>query len=118
MPIIYPKKIRDALRSIDLSMLRKEIERLGYEFVREGHYSKEKEPFDHCNYLHYLHPESKVAIRIGYDYGFLMTKDNSKDLIFEICWARDDMRWWRDITPDFRKDCWRKVSNRYLTANK
>ena len=114
MPIIYPKKIRDAMQSIDLSVLRKEIESLGYEFVREGHYSKEKEPFWFCNYLHYLHPVTKVAIRIGYDYGFLRTKEDSKDLIFEICWARDDMRWWSHITPDFRKQCWRKVSKRYI----
>lgn len=112
MPVIYPSKIRKALLSIDLTTLKNEILSLGYEFIREGHYSKDKEPFKFCNYLHYIHPETKVAIRVGYDYGLLNIRETSKDLIFEICYAKENMQWWCDVTPDFRKECWKKIKKK------
>ena len=88
MPVIYNKIIRDNLRSIDLNLLKTELELLGYSFEREGHFDKDKEPFKFCNYLFYQHPVSKIQIRIGYDYGVGMTKENSYDWIFEICYSK------------------------------
>lgn len=114
MPKIYSQKIRKALKSLNLTILKKEIELLGYDFIREGHYSKDKEPFKFCNYLHYLHPETKVALRIGYNYGILHDKETSLDLIFEICYATENTQWWIDVTPDFRQTKWRKISNKYI----
>lgn len=108
MPVIYSKKIRLALASIDIEKLKNEILNRGFEYVREGGFRKEDVPFKFSNYIFYTHPDSKMRIRVGHNTEKWLNKS-----IFEICYCPDGMEWWTDITPDFRKKEWRKVSNRY-----
>ena len=108
MPVIYSKKIRLALASIDIEKLKNEILNRGFEYVREGGFRKEDKPFKFSNYIFYTHPDSKMMLRIGHN-----TEAWINNNIFEICYCPDGMEWWIDITPDFRKKEWRKVSNRY-----
>ena len=108
MPVIYTKKIRRALASIDIEKLKNEILGRGFEYIREGGFRKEDEPFKFSNYIFYTHPDSKMEIRIGHHTEALV--DNA---VFEICYCPDGTEWWIDITPDFRKKEWRKVSSRY-----
>ena len=113
MAVIYNKKTRRALASVDIDMLRAEMERLGFEFIRDGGYTPSDEPFKYSNFIFYKHPDSKIEIRIGHHRQEEWVDSN----IFEICYATKSMKYWIDITPDFRKSCWRKVSRYYLTAN-
>ena len=116
MPVVYTSKIRENLQSIDLNLLKTELNMLGYNFIRDGAFTESMEPFKHCNYLFYQHPESKIQIRIGYDYGVGKTKENSYDWIFEICYSDPCESSWRDVTPDFRKNKWRKISCKYINS--
>jgi hypothetical protein len=108
MPVIYKKKIREALASIDIEKLKNEILCRGFEYIREGGFKKEDEPFKFSNYIFYTHPDSKMRIRIGHHKELWMN-----NAVFEICYCPDGMKWWTDITPDFRKAEWRKVSSWY-----
>lgn len=108
MPVIYPKKIRQALASIDIEVLKDEIIKIGFEYIREGGF-REDEPFKFSNYIFYTHPESKIDIRIGHH-----TESWLNNNVFEICYCPGDMSIWIDITPDFRKTKWRKISKRYI----
>ena len=58
MPIIYPKNIRRKFRSLDLDKLKNRLIELGYEFIRDGGFRPEDEPFKFSNYLFYEHPET------------------------------------------------------------
>lgn len=109
MPKIYPKKIRKALQSIDLEILKNEIINNGFTFIRDGGFRPEDEPFKFSNYLFYEHTETRMKIRVGYDYPIL----NRRNVVFEICYCPKDHEWWTDITPDFRKNKWRIISDRY-----
>ena len=112
MPIIYPKNIRRKFKSLDLNKLKNRLIELGYEFIRDGGFRPEDEPFKFSNYLFYEHPETGMKIRIGY--GFPMIK-NSNNTIFEICYCKKGnvYEWWTDVTPDFREHQWRIISNLY-----
>ena len=57
MPIIYPKNIRRKFKSLDLNKLKNRLIELGYEFIRDGGFRPEDEPFKFSNYLFYEHPE-------------------------------------------------------------
>ena len=116
MPVVYTSKIREKLRSINLNLLKTELNMLGYNFIRDGAFTESMEPFKHCNYLFYQHPKYNIQIRIGYDYGVGKTKENSYDLIFEICYSDPCESSWRDVTPDFRKNKWRKISCKYINS--
>jgi hypothetical protein len=65
MPVIYTKKIREALGSIDIEKLKHEILNRGFKYIREGGF-REDEPFKFSNYIFYTHPDSKMDIRIGH----------------------------------------------------
>lgn len=106
MPIIYKKKIREALASIDIEKLKNEILSRGFVYIREGGFRKEDEPFKFSNYIFYTHPDSKMKIRIGHNTWL-------NNALFEICYCPDGGEWWISITPDFRKTEWRKVSSWY-----
>ena len=108
MPTIYTKNIRRALASIDIEKLKNEILNRGFEYIREGGFRKEDKPFKYSNYIFYTHPDSKMMLRIGHH-----TEAWVDNAVFEICYSPDNMEWWIDITPDFRKPEWRKISNRY-----
>lgn len=108
MPVIYKKKIREALGSIDIEKLKNEIISKGFEFIREGGFREEDEPFKFSNYIFYTHPDSKMDIRIGHH-----TESWLNNNVFEICYCPDGKHEWRDVTPDFRKADWRKVSSWY-----
>lgn len=108
MPVIYKSRIRRALASIDIEKLKNEILCRGFEYIREGGFRKEDEPFKFSNYIFYKHPDSKMRIRIGHNTEAWINKS-----VFEICYCPDGEEWWIDITPDFRKAEWRKVSSRY-----
>ena len=108
MPVIYKKNIREALASIDIENLKNEILCRGFEYIREGGFRKEDEPFKFSNYIFYTHPDSKMRIRIGHHKESWMN-----NAVFEICYCPDGTKWWIDITPDFRKKEWRKVSSWY-----
>jgi len=110
MPIIYPKPIRRKLNSLNLEKVKKSLLDDGYEFIRDGGFRPEDEPFKLCNYLFYRNPQTKVDVRIGYDYPWFT---NNKNVIFEICYATTGMKQWRVVTPDFRKPKWRKLSDLY-----
>ena len=109
MPILYPKRIRRKLSSLNLDKVKESLTNNGYTFIRDGGFRPEDEPFKFSNYLFYKHPQTQVAIRVGYNYPIL----GKKNLIFEICYAKPDMQWWRDVTPDFRRLEWREVSDLY-----
>ena len=113
MPVIYPKKIREALRSIDLEVLKNEIINNGFTFIRDGGFKPEDKPFKFSNYLFYINNETGMKLRVGYNYPLLMIKGNERNIIFEICYCPKDFGWWTDITPDFRKNEWRIISDRY-----
>lgn len=108
MPKIYRKRIRRALASIDIEKLKNEILSRGFEYIREGGFRKEDEPFKFSNYIFYKHPDSKMRIRIGHN-----TEAWINNALFEICYCPDGGEWWISITPDFRKAEWRKVSSWY-----
>lgn len=109
MPIIYPKKIRQALASIDIEILKDEIGKLGFDYIREGGFQPNDEPFKFSNYIFYTHPDSKMRLRIGHYTESWLNKN-----IFEICYCPAGMNWWIDITPDFRKSKWRNISKKYI----
>jgi hypothetical protein len=101
IPVIYPKEIKDKLNSISLGLLH-----------REGGLEENK-PFQFSNYLFYNHPVTSMDIRIGYA-RFPRLDGTYKNLgIFEICYCSKDCGSWLDITPDFRKKQWRKISRNY-----
>jgi hypothetical protein len=54
-----------------------------------------------------------MRLRIGYNYPILLLNKNPRDIIFEICYCPKNHEWWTDITPDFRRTKWRKISDRY-----
>ena len=111
MPVIYPKKIRRKMLDIDLNLLKKAIEEDGFMFVRDSGFRKDDEPFKNSNYLFYRNHDKKISLRVGYDYPLF----GKNDVIFEICYATDDCSWWMDVTPDCRKNKWRKVMRKYQT---
>lgn len=113
MPVIYPKRIRRKFSSLNLNKIKDSLINHGYQFIRDGGFQPEDEPFKFCNYLFYKHPKTQVAIRVGYDYPLF----SFKDLIFEICYATPEMKWWRDVTPDFHKAIWKEVSDWYKKEN-
>ena len=110
MPIIYPKSIRRKFASLNLEKVKKSLDNEGYKFIRDGGFRPEDEPFKYSNYLFYKNPETQVAVRVGYNYPIFNDKNN----IFEICYAKSTDNWWIDVTPDFRKDDWKEVSDWYL----
>lgn len=112
MPIIFPKRIRRKLSSLNLEKVKESLADNGYEFMRDGGFCPEDEPFEFCNYLFYRNNQSKIDVRIGY-YHHYPWLTNNKNLIFEICYATPGMKQWRVVTPDFRENKWRKVSNLY-----
>jgi len=109
MPIIYPKKIRRKFASLNLEKIKASLTKQGYEFIRDGGFRPEDEPFKHCNYLFYKHPQTKVAVRVGYDYPLF----GKKNVIFEICYAEIKDTCWIDVTPNFSKNCWKEISDWY-----
>ena len=114
MPVIYPKKIRRAFKSIDLEVLKNEIINNGFTFVRDGAFRPEDEPFKFSNYLFYVNNETGMNLRIGYNYPILFLNKNPRNVVFEICYCPKDHGWWTDITPDFRQTKWRKISDKYI----
>lgn len=113
MPIIYPKKIREKLQSLNLEKVKESLVKNGYKFVRDGGFRKDDKPFDFCNYLFYIHPETKTKIRVGYDYPLY----GNRNIIFEICYAENGEQWWTDVTPNFSRTCWKEVSDWYELIN-
>lgn len=113
MPVIYPKKIRKALKSINLEVIKNEIINNGFTFIRDGGFRPEDEPFKFSNYLFYINNETGMRLRIGYDYPLLKLRGDERNVIFEICYCPKDRGWWIDITPDFRQTKWRKISDNY-----
>ena len=109
MPVIYPKAIRRKFASLNLEKVKESLLNKGYEFIRDGGFRPEDEPFKFSNYLFYKHPETQVAIRVGYNYPLI----GNKNIIFEICYAVPNMQWWQDVTPDFNRNDWREVSDWY-----
>ena len=109
MPIIYPKSIRRKFASLNLKKVKESLINKGYEFIRDGGFRPEDEPFKFSNYLFYKNPETQVAVRVGYKYPIF----NSKNNIFEICYAKPTDKCWNDITPDFRRFEWKEVSDWY-----
>ena len=109
MPVIYPKRIRRKFHSLNLDKVKDSLNRQGYVFIRDGGFRPEDEPFKFSNYLFYRNEETKIDIRIGYNYPLF----GSKDSIFEICYATPEMRWWIDVTPNFHKAIWKEVSDWY-----
>ena len=113
MPIIYPKRIRKKLHSLNLERVKESLVKNGYTFIRDGGFKKDDKPFKFCNYLFYIHPETKMAIRVGYDYPL----SGSRNIIFEICYAKNGQQWWTDVVPNFSQTCWREVSDWYELIN-
>ena len=109
MPVIYPKAIRRKFQSLNLEKVKESLLNKGYEFVRDGGFRPEDEPFKFSNYLFYSNNKTGVRIRIGYDYPIVGVKNN----IFEICYAKIGDSYWIDVTPDFNKNVWREVSDWY-----
>ncbi len=109
MSVIYPKAIRRKLSSLNLDKIKDSLINHGYQFIRDGGFRPNDEPFKFSNYLFYKHPKTNVAIRVGYNYPII----GNKNIIFEICYANPDMKYWRDVTPDFRRLMWREVSDLY-----
>ena len=110
MPVIYPKAIRRKFQSLNLELIKESLAEEGYDFIRDGGFTKNDKPFKFCNYLFYKHPKSKTRIRVGYDYPSIL---NNKNRVFEICYAKQGDEWWTDIVPDFREKKWRKISEWY-----
>ena len=110
MPVIYPKAIRRKFQSLNLEKVKESLLNKGYEFVRDGGFRPEDKPFKFSNYLFYSNNETGVRIRIGYDYPII---GGNKNHIFEICYAKIDDSYWTDVTPNFNKNDWKKVSDWY-----
>jgi hypothetical protein len=113
MPVIYPKSIRRKFSSLNLEKIKESLNNNGFKFVREGGFRPEDEPFKFSNYLFYFNKDKGTNIRIGYYYPFISTKN----LIFEICYAEKDDKWWTDVTPNFSRNCWKEVSDLYKKEN-
>ena len=113
MPIIYPKKIRKKLHSLNLEKVKESLIKNGYKFIRDGGFRPDDEPFKFSNYLFYRNPETQIDVRVGYDYPIFGNKNH----IFEICYATPTIRWWTDITPNFSQTCWKEVSDWYELIN-
>lgn len=113
MPIIYPKAIRRKFSSLNLDKVKESLKDNGFEFVREGGFHPDDEPFKFSNYLFYSNKKTGVRMRIGYDYPIF----DNKNHIFEICYARKNDGWWNSITPDFSRNCWKRVSDWYKNEN-
>ena len=109
MPVIYPKAIHRKFSSLNLEKVKESLKKNGFEFVREGGFRPEDEPFKFSNYLFYSNNETGVKMRIGYDYPLI----GDKNIIFEICYANIDDSYWNDVTPDFSRNCWKDVSDWY-----
>ena len=109
MPIIYPTKIRRRMSNIDLDLLKQAILDEGFEFVRDGGFRPEDEPFKFSNYLFYHNPKTGMGIRVGYDYPIF----GKYDRVFEIMYAKKEDQWHTDITPDCRQPKWRKIMRDY-----
>ena len=109
MPVIYKKSIRRKFSSLNLEKVKESLRNKGYEFVRDGGFRPEDEPFKFSNYLFYSNHETGVRIRIGYDYPIIGTKNQ----IFEICYAKIGDSYWNDVTPNFNKNDWKEVSDWY-----
>ena len=109
MPVIYPSRIRKKLHSLNLEKVKDSLTKNGYTFIRDGGFKKEDKPFKFCNYLFYIHPETKTVIRVGYDYPLF----GNRNIIFEICYAKNDQQWWTDVVPNFSRTCWKEVSDWY-----
>lgn len=105
MPVIYPSKIRKRMNDIDLELLKKAILDDGFEYVRDGGFRREDEPFEFSNYLFYHNPNTEMGIRVGYWRG--------SKIVFEITYVKKEDNWWTDITPDCRKEKWRKIMRSY-----
>jgi len=113
MPIIYPKRIRKKLYSLNLEKVKESLAKNGYKFIRDGGFKKEDKPFKFCNYLFYIHPETKLNIRVGYDYPLF----GNRNAIFEICYTKNGNQWWTDVIPNFSQNCWKEVSDWYELVN-
>ena len=98
--------------SLNLEKVKVSLLKRGYEFCRDGGFLKESEPFMFCNYLFYYYPETKARIRIWYNYPMV----GEKDVIFEVCYAKDGDEWWTDVVPNFSRNEWREVSDWYEEA--
>lgn len=113
MPIIYPKRIRKKLHSLNLEKVKESLIKNGYKFIRSGSFRKNDKPFKFCNYLFYKHPETKIAIRVGYDYPLF----GNRNIIFEICYVKNYQQWWINVIPNFSQTCWKEVSDWYELIN-
>ena len=105
MPVIYKTRERRRLHAVDLEKLKQKLIDLGYEFIRDGGFRPEDEPFKFSNYLFYHNPKTKTSYRIGYNYPLL----GKINVIFEIMHAKEGDSWWTDIIPDYRKAFWKDV---------
>ena len=105
MPVIYKTRERRRLHAVDLEKLKNKLIKLGYEFIRDGGFRPEDEPFKFSNYLFYHNPKTKASYRIGYNYPLL----GKINIIFEIMHANEGDSWWTDIIPDYRKPFWKDV---------
>ena len=102
MPILYRKRDRYRLHAVDLNKLKNKLISLGYTYVREGGFTPEDEPFEYSNYIFYKNENIKRSVRIGH-YRFFGKN------IFELCYANEDDKYWRDTLPDYRKPFWKEV---------
>jgi len=109
MPVIYPKSIRRKFHSLNLDKVKASLTSKGYEFIRDGGFRPEDEPFIYSNYLFYYHPNTQVSVRVGYNYPII----GDRNVIFEICYAEPNRQWWSDVTPNFSKNVWKEVSDWY-----
>lgn len=105
MPVLYKTRERRRLQAVDLEKIKQKLIDLGYEFIRDGGFRPEDEPFKFSNYLFYHNPKTKASYRIGYNYPFL----GKINVIFEIMHAKEGDSWWTDIIPDYRKQFWKDV---------
>lgn len=113
MPVFYPKAIRRKFSSLNLEKVKESLKKNGFVFVREGGFRPKDKPFKFSNYLFYSNKETRVNIRVGYNYPLMGTKNH----IFEICYAKIGDSWWTDITPNFSKNCWKEISDWYKKEN-
>ena len=113
MPIIYPKRIRKKLYSLNLEKVKESLTKNGYKFIREGGLRKDDNPFQFCNYLFYRNPKTKISIRVGYDYPFI----GNRNTIFEKKKKKNKEQWWTSVVPNFSQSCWKEVSDWYEIKN-
>lgn len=109
MPVIYPKSIRRKFASLNLDKVKESLVKHGFEFIRDGGFRSEDEPFKFSNYLFYRNSETQIDVRVGYNYPIF----GNKNLIFEICYATPTIGWWTDVIPNFSKNEWKEVSDWY-----